>query len=340
MRDAMYSAIQKATIKEVAKQAGVSVSTVSHVINKTRYVEDDTAEKVLVAIKTLDYKPNILARSLKGKGTKTIGIVISDIRDSFFTDAVKSIESGANEQGFNVILCDAEGSVQRENSYIDILMCKGIDGLVFAPVDSEGEYADLVRSRLPVVQIDRMVRGLPFDFVGIDNLRCALEAVLHLIDHGFKKVGFIGYEKRYYTMDMRMRGYEEAILEKGLERRSLITSRSHGGTLIKDEIRKWLSAEKVDAVLCGNDDICFETLRAIDEIGLRIPDDVGVVTFDDVKWLQLLKSPVTAVRQPSAKIGASSLDLLIERIRNRTVQKARTLLLETRFLVRSSCGGH
>jgi LacI family transcriptional regulator len=332
--------MQKATIKEVAKQAGVSVSTVSHVVNKTRYVENETAEKVLSAIRILDYKPNILARSLKGKGTKTIGIVISDIRDSYFTDAVKAIESGANDQGFNVILCDAEGSIQRENSYIDILMRKGIDGLVFAPVDSEAEYTDLVRSGLPVVQIDRMIRGLPFDFVGIDNLKCALEAVHHLIDRGFKKVGFIGYEKRYYTMDMRMRGYEKAIMEKGLECRSLITSRSHGGTLIKDEIRNWLSTQNADAVLCGNDDICFETLRAIDEIGLRIPDDLGVVTFDDVKWLQLLKCPVTAVSQPSAKIGAAFLDLLIDRIRNGTVQKARTLLLETRFIVRCSCGGH
>ena len=130
--------LRHTTMKDVAKKAGLSISTVSHVINKTRFVERKTADKILRAITDLDYKPNIMARSLRGKGTKTIGIIISDIRDSFFSDAVKAIESHANIKGYNVILCDAEGNIEKENSYIDILLRKGIDGLIFAPVDMNG----------------------------------------------------------------------------------------------------------------------------------------------------------------------------------------------------------
>ena len=329
---------RNSTMKELARQAGVSVSTVSHVINKTRNVERKTEEKVLKTIIKLNYKPNILARSLKGKGTKTIGVLISDIRDTFFSDAVKSVESEANDEGYNVILCDAEGDYQKEAEYIDILLRKGIDGLIFAPVDRGGLYEELIRSKVPAVQIDRRIDGSQFDFVGIDNLKSAEHATVHLLDHGFKKIGFVGYERRYYTMEMRLKGYEKAVSDRGLERKSLITSRGHGGTIIKNEIKNWLFREKMEAVLCGNDDICFETLLALEELELGIPDDIGIVTFDDVKWLQFLKCPISAIRQPAGEIGSVSLHLLVERIKNKKETKTRVILLEAALVERKSCG--
>ncbi len=325
-------------MKDVALKAGVSISTVSHVINKTRFVERKTADRILKVIADLDYKPNIMARSLRGKGTKTIGIIISDIRDSFFSDAVKAIESHANKKGYTVILCDAEGNIEKENSYIDILLHKGIDGLILAPVDMNGPDKDFLKKSIPTVQIDRKMKNLKSDFVGIDNVKSAEKATYHLMDHGYKNIGFIGYEKRFYSLEKRFEGYRNAVKNRGFPVKFLITTKSHGGTIIKDEIKNWLSKEKIDAVLCGNDDICYETLVAIKELGLEIPGNIGIITFDDVKWFNYLKDPITSIYQPAEEIGGLAIDLLIDRIRHKMENNFKDLLLETKFIVRGSCG--
>ena len=245
------------TMKDVAALAKVSASSVSHVINKTRYVERKTKNRIRKAIAELNYKPNIIARSLKGKGTETIGIVISGIRDTFFSDVVKSIESCANRSGFNVILCDAEGTIKKENSYIDMLLRKGVDGLIIAPVDINGLSIELHPNMIPVVQIEGKMDDFEADFIGIDNIKSAEHTVVHLFNHGYKNIGYVGYENRFYSMQKRFEGYKKAIEQKGHKIQSLITTRSHNGVLIKKEIKNWLGNNIIDAVLCGNDDVCL-----------------------------------------------------------------------------------
>jgi LacI family transcriptional regulator len=328
------------TMKDVAARAGVSVSTVSHVINETRFVERKTKYLIRKAIKELNYKPNIIARSLKGKGTETIGTVISDIRDTFFADAIKSIESSANRGGFNVILCDAEGNIKKENAYIDMLLRKGVDGLIIAPVDINGLGIEVHPKTIPVVQIDRKMNGFDADFIGIDNEKSAERAVAHLIDHGYKNIGYIGYENRFYTMQKRFEGYKRAIENEGHKVQSLITTRSHNGVVIKKEIKSWLKNNVVDAVLCGNDDVCFETMAAVNELGLKIPDDLALLTFDDVKWFRFLNCPVTAIRQPSEEIGKLAVERLIRRISGKNNLNSRDFFLDTELIVRDSCGAH
>ncbi|MEE9306884.1 MAG: LacI family DNA-binding transcriptional regulator, partial [Spirochaetia bacterium] len=190
---------KKVTIKDVANRAGFSISTVSHVINETRFVEKSTKEKIQKAIEELNYRPNILARSLKGKGSKTIGVIISDLRQGFFAEVIKAIESRANQREFNVMLCDSEDDAEKEELDVDILLRKGIDGLIFAPVDTGQLFEELWLSELPCVQIDRKLQSAEADFVGIDNVRSAEQATLRLFDNGYDCVGFIGYGPEVYT---------------------------------------------------------------------------------------------------------------------------------------------
>lgn len=328
------------TMRDVAKMAGVSHTTVSHVVNKTRFVESDVRERVLQAIAALDYKPNVSARSLRGKGTSTIGVIISDIRDTFYSDAVSHIESYANGESYNVVLCDAEASVEKEQAYIEVLLHKGIDGLIIAPVDMSGSYDRLLRSGIPTVQVDRQVQGMPFPFVGIDNEASSASATKHLLEHGYRSIGFIGYEHRYYTMEKRLHGYQRAVGSATLPELVLVMKRAHGGEHARSQIHDWIDKHAPEAVLCGNDDICFEAHVAAERLGRRIPEDLALITFDDLRWFQFSSSPITAVRQPAAKIGEVAIRILLNAVKGRRKSQPREIFLHTELVIRSSCGKH
>ena len=329
---------KKVTIKDVAARCGYSVTTVSHVINKTRFVEETTRRKVLKAIEELGYKPNIIARSLKGKGSKTIGLIISDIREGFFSEIIKSIETTAFKEGYNVILCDSEEKVNEEKFYIDVLLQKGIDGLILSPVDSNAEFEDLLRHRIPIVQIDRMMSSLKTDFVGIDNLSSSRKAVQHLIAEGYKNIGFIGFEERVYTMNKRKEGYLQGIKDSGLS--PYVLHIPYAIDKYENLITDWIDKNsKIDSIVCGNENICYGVLNAAKKLNLIIPYDLGIVSFDDPKWFQFVYAPITAIAQPTDEIGRTAVKLLKERIENREAEEKselKTIFLEAPLKVRRS----
>ena len=330
---------KKVTMRDVANLAGFSVSTVSHVINKTRFVEEETRQKILQAIKELNYKPNILAQSLKGKGTQTIGVIIADIRQGFFAEVIKSIEFKANKKGYNVILCDAEDNVEEEQFYIDVLLRKGIDGLILAPVDIDIASDDLLSSKIPFVQIDRKSNQYEGDFIGIDNVKSAEIAAFHLIEQGYQRLGFIGYGKKLYTMKTRSDGFKNAAMERGLAHEVEIQELNYSEKNQQAPIKKWLlEHDDIDAVFCANDDICYAALGAIEEIGLNIPRDIGMVSCDDSRWFKYLKTPITALRQPTEEIGRLAVEVLLKRIQKTSNEAFQNILLNTRLIKRESCG--
>lgn len=328
---------KKVTIKDVAHRAGFSISTVSHVLNETRFVENSTREKIQKAIEELNYRPNILARSLRGKGSKTIGVVISDLRQGFFAEVVKAIDSRANQREFNVMLCDSEDDAKKGELDVDILLRKGIDGLVFAPVDTGQLFEQLWLSELPCVQIDRKLQSAEADFVGIDNVGSAEQATRRLFDNGYECVGFIGYGSEVYTMAMRFEGYRRAVASRGKEDLSLRIVNYNKADL-EQPIQKWLQQHPaVDAVLCGNDDICYATMTAVQKLEKSIPEDFGIISYDDIRWFSMLKCPVTAIRQPTDRIGTVAVDLLIDRIEGTLDEAPKDILLDAELIIRKSC---
>ncbi len=333
--------MKKSTIRDVAKKSGVSVSTVSHVINETRHVEEETRRRVLRAVKALDYTPNMFARSLKGKETKTLGVIISDIRDDFFSEITKAIESRANELGYSIILCDCEEDTDKESFSVGMLLRKGVDGIILAPVDeSAPPYLPGLRG-VPLVQIDRKCASLDADFFGIDNIAAASAAVEHLLSHGRRRIGFVGFETTLYTMSHRVEGFRRTLEKRGLWRPTDLLLIESRGDILCDPVRDWLAENRdIEALVCGNTNLCFAAMEALDDLGTPVPQGIAIVSFDDSKWLRFLRCPMTAIRQPTARIGRESLDRLLERITADGPLPARDFVLPFELVIRGSCGPH
>lgn len=318
----------------------MSTATVSHVINKTRYVEKDTEARVLEVIRRLNYSPNILAQGLRGKGTKTIGIIIADIRESFFANLVKSIESYLRKEYFSLILCDSEDTVRQEKTHLSLLLQKGVEGVIFAPINIHETYSLLQTSHIPVVQVDRKTYGLKSDYIGINNVQSAQIATEHLCGHGYTRIGFIGYNETVYTMKKRMEGYKAALSQRNMFDEHLIKIVNYSDHSMKESIKHWLLYRKIDAILCAVDEICYAALEAIEELGLHIPDDIGLISYDDSKWLKFLKTPVTVIRQPVEKMGRTAAETIIKRIQQSSKTDFLNIQLETELIIRGSCGNH
>ena len=332
---------KKSTMKEVAKCARVSISTVSHVINKTRHVDKETHDRVLGAIEKLNYAPNIFARGLRGKKIRVIGVIISDIRESFFAEVVKAIELTAHSEGYSVILCDSEDDPLKEQLHINTLIQNGVEGAIFAPVNNSTRvYDSIIPYKIKAIQIDRKVYGLPAGFVGINNKEITKKAMNHLFAHGFMNVGFVSYRTNVYTMEQRLLGYKMAAQLHNSSKRINVKFVQYNGTDNKEIIKSWLYQNKeIDSILCGNDNICHQVLRAVRELQYEIPKDMGVLSFDDSKWFKLITPSITAIRQPTSQIGKLATELLIAEIQNKikNYSQKENLILNAELIIRKSC---
>jgi len=322
-------------MKDVALAAGVSVTTVSHALNKTRNVESSTRDRILEAVKELCYEPNILARSLKGKGSRNLGIIIPDISESFFSEIVKAAERCAGEGGYNILLCDSEGRSDKEDLYISLLLKKGADGLIISPVDQNKEFLWRNHTDKPFVQIDRKVRKSGGNYIGIDNTAAAEIGTDLLVANGCHRIGFIGYGDGYSTMTERYKGYEQALRKANL---TPLSFRSSVKDVSREGLSDWLEKARPDGLVCTNEILSSLACLAAAELDLQIPDDLKVVGFDDARWLTLLKSPLTVVRQPTEQIGEIAVQKLIDSIEHSTCDTREDLILPCEIHVRRSCG--
>ncbi len=332
---------KKSTMKEVAKCAQVSISTVSHVINKTRHVDKETHDRVLEAIEKLNYAPNIFARGLRGKKIRVIGVIISDIRESFFAEVVKAIELTAHSEGYSVILCDSEDDPLKEQLHINTLIQNGVEGLIFAPVNNSTRvYDSVIPHKIKAIQIDRKVYGLPVGFVGINNMEITKKAMNHLFAHGFMNVGFVSYQTNVYTMEQRLLGYKMATQLHNSSKKINVKFIQYSDSDNKEIIKSWLYQNKeIDSILCGNDNICYQVLRAVRELQYEIPKDMGVLSFDDSKWFKLVTPSITAIRQPTNQIGKLATELLIAEIQNKikNYSQKENHILNAELIIRKSC---
>jgi len=332
---------KKSNMKAVAECAHVSISTVSHVINKTRNVNKETNDRVLEAIEKLNYTPNIFARGLRGKKIRVIGVIISDIRESFFSEVVKAIELTAYGEGYSLILCDSEDDPLKEQLYINILLQNGIEGVIFAPVNnSTNAYNSIIPHKIQAIQIDRKIDSLPIDFVGIDNVEITKKAMNHLFSHGFMNVGFVSYQANVYTMEQRLLGYKLAVQLHNSSKKINVKFIQYNGSDNKEIIKSWLYQNKeIDSILCGNDNIGYQVLRAIKELQYEVPKNIGILSFDDSKWFKLYTPPITAIRQPTKQIGRLATELLIAEMQNKIKNYSRkeNHILNAELIIRKSC---
>jgi DNA-binding LacI/PurR family transcriptional regulator len=335
---------RKPTQLDVAKKAGVSQTTVSHILNNSLAVSipDETRQRVLQAIQELDYVPNRTARNLRGRVAKTVGVVISDIQNPFFTSVVRGIEKVLVEADFILLLCNSDEDPEREKIHLSTLRSEGVDGIILASTRSDSEsYHQLLNSCTPLVGIDRTSEKLDMDVVSVTNSRGAFSAVSHLSDLGHKRIGLIVGPRQLSTSRERLEGYEEAVQARNLVKSSDLIqysdSRQPGGY---KAIQALLDLpEPPTAVLVTNNLMTLGTLQAIHERNLIIPDQIAIVGFDDMSWSTSLQPPLTAVAQPAYELGIAAAQLLLDRLKEPD-RPFRHIVLETQLIIRASSGSH
>jgi len=326
------------TILQVAKKAGVSPTTVSHVINKTRFVSEEVIERVQAAMDELGYQPNALARSLRRGETHTLGLILPDSANPFFAEIGRSIEVEAFQYGYSVILCNAEGDAQKEMLYTDVLSKKQVDGMIFVATGEESDSVQiLLRQRLPLVLVDRQLPGVEADSVLTDNRQGGVLAANHLAGAGHRSFGCVTGPSFLTPSAERVTGFLDTLGQAGFPPSEVKQVRGdfHPKSGYEGGLELLAGAMRPTAVFCCNDMMAIGLYRAADELGLRIPEDVAVVGFDDIDLSSYLTPPLTSVSQPKTEIGRAAIQLLLNRIRNRELP-AQRVILDTHLVVRKS----
>lgn len=331
-------------VKDIAREADVSTATVSRVLNNKTNVSPELRARVLAAVRQLGYEPNVLARSLRVRQTLTIGTLVSDITNPFFAEVVRGIEDSAHQQGFSLILCNSEEDPEKERNYLRLLRSKRVDGIIFSV--SGPDHRDVLRtieSGIPVVFADRRHDAVSADAVLTRNAEGARQAVLHLAWHGYRRIAIIAGPTALTTGAERLAGYRQAIEEAGLPFHEELIKVSdfslEGGRRAASELLQLDSPP--DAIFASNNLMTTGALQVLNEQGIRIPQQVGVIGFDDMPWAALLTPPLTVVAQPAYELGVAAANLLFQRLGSGSQGEAVELRLETKLIRRGSCGcGH
>lgn len=330
--------MEKTTISTVAKKAGVSTATVSRVMNKSNLVTEETKEKVVKAIEELNYKPSSLARSLRLQKTKTIGLIVSNILNPFYTSIVRGMEDRANNTEYNIILCNSDEDTQKEIKYIDTLVSKNIDGLIISCTGSKIDYYSHI-GKTPIVFLDRRpcyINQSPFGTILVDNIDGSKKAVSHLFENGFTRVGIITGSETQTTGKERLEGYKLAHSKAGKKiDPNLIKVGNFLGSDAYKLAKGLLIDEKVDSIFSTNNRILLGVIQAINELNLQIPTEIGIVTFDEIEWLKYFSPSITSVEQPTNEIGKKAVDLLLEQIHNKNFT-GKEIVLEVKLNIRKS----
>jgi LacI family transcriptional regulator len=309
-----------ATIRDVAKRADVSVGTVSNVLAGSESVSPERRAKVMAAIEALDYQPNYIARSLKARRTKTLGLIISNITNPFFPQLARGAEEAAFQGGYLLITFNTDDRVEREQQVLSLLRSRRVDGvlLVVAP-SPENDVSHILKtseSGIPIVCLDRMPPGLALDSVSIDNVAAAQLCVRHLISRGHRRIGIITGGLSLQTARDRLEGYKAALQDAGIEpERALIVEgnfRSQSGYRLGKDLL--LRRNPPTAIFSSNGMMTVGLIQALNETGMRCPGDIAVVSFDDLPFADVFQPHLTSLIQPAYQIGYDGSQLMIQKL--------------------------
>jgi LacI family transcriptional regulator len=338
---AIRSLLMNMTIKDVASKAGVSVTTVSHVINKTRFVSEELVERVLAAMQELNYHPNTLARSLRMGETKTIGLIIPDNSNPFFAEISRTVEDIGFERGYSVFLCNSDGLVEKEAAYINMLITKQVDGVVYIPAsDSQNHLLGLSARGIPVVVVDRDMPYLDADVVLIDNEQGGYDATRYLLELGHKKIACITGPSQLTPSAARVEGYQRALQEASQPVRSEYILpgdfRARGGETAMNNLLKL--PETPTAVFSCNDMMAIGALRALRKNNIKVPQQISIIGFDDIDIAAEIVPALTTVAQPAVDLATCAADLLIARLKkDQAPTEYKRRVLDARLVIRDSC---
>lgn len=335
---------KKTSLKDIAKKVGVSTATVSYVLSKGKEskVSEAVSKKVKEAAKELNYQPNQIAKSLKSGKTYTIGLIVADISNPFFSHIARIIEDEAAHLNYNVIFGSSDEKAEKSDNLIQFLINRQVDGFIIAPAEgSEKQIQALKDQDIPFVLIDRYFPEIPSNYVVIDNYKAAYQGVSRLIKTGNKKIAIIAYSTSLQHMCERVKGYKQALLENQLEYRENwvkeIDFTSIEGEMKTTLDEMLLSEEPIDAIFFATNTLAVHGLKYIDKLKLKVPNDVAIVSFDEGEAFDFYYCPLTYLKQPLGEFGKQSVRILTEHIANGEL-KQEHVQLDAELIIRKSCG--
>ncbi|HEY7045700.1 MAG TPA: LacI family DNA-binding transcriptional regulator [Jatrophihabitantaceae bacterium] len=327
---------------DIAREANVSQSTVSRVINNNPRISEATRQRVKKAMETLGYSPNAAARTLITGRSNLIGLVVSNITNPFYPEVIEAVVSTAAEYDYNVILCNTQESRELQTAYLELLIEHQVDGAILTSslLDSQQLLDDVGFGRIPLVMVNRSVHGAPVDTVRLDNDAAGRMVAKHLLQLGHRNLAFVGGLAETSTDSMRLKGFRTTLADAGTDLpddhvvHGAFTEAS-GYALTRDLLAL---PDRPTALFCADDLIALGAMNAVLDAGLRIPDDVAVVGVDDVPAASLRQVGLTTVRQPASDMGSRAVKLLLERVKGGPDGEPIEIVLRPKLIVRRTCG--
>jgi LacI family transcriptional regulator len=327
------------TLKDIAIRAGVSVNTVSRALRNKPDINDETKKRIIEIAERLGYTPNVLAKSLRSKKSKTIGVVIADISSPFYSNVVKGIEDGAQEKGYSIILSNTDEQYKKEEKAVQVLLEKRIDGLLITPVQEENrDILDLKEKGIPLVLVGRHFDNIQTNYIVTEDIIGGFLATEHLIKKGHRRILHINGPMHISSASERLAGYKRALLEYGLEYDQRLV---RGNTVEMEEankLTKKIISEGFNftAIFAYADVLALGAMHALSEAKLRIPDDIAVVGYDDIEFARISHPPLTTVRIPRYRLGKKAINLLVEKIIKKGSRKLHQVVIKPELVIRES----
>jgi LacI family transcriptional regulator len=330
-----------ASVKDVAALAGVSLGTVSNVLNRPHVVADATRQRVLDAIVSLGFVRNEHARQLRAGSSRSLGYVVLDASNPFFTDVARGVEEAAQAAGLSVYLCNSNQDPEREASYLDLLLEQRVQGVLITPVGGSGDrLAALAERGMPVILVDRGAPGSKLCSVAVDDVVGGELAVAHLVDAGHERIGFVGGPFSLPQVSDRHVGALRAI---GMGTLSVIETEHltvAEGKRATEQLIAMPVQQRPTAVFCGNDLLALGLLQQLTRHGIDVPGDIAIVGYDDIAFAEAAAVPLSSVRQPRHELGVAAAELLLDEVEHGADHRHRQVVFAPELIIRASSAPH
>jgi LacI family transcriptional regulator len=336
---------ESVTIKDIGKALGLSTSTVSRALRDSYEISPETKKLVLECAEKLNYRPNPIALSLKERKTRSIGVVVCEIANSFFSQVINGIESVAYDKGYNVIISQSHESYDREMVDLQFLSSRGVDGILISVSTETSDYEhirNLHEKGLPIVLFDRIAPGIDTHVIIVDNFKGAYEATEHLVQNGYKKIAAICTSEFLSITSERLAGYKEALNSNGIKIRNEYIKHCFYGGMIFSEVEEAINQlmtlpDPPDAVIALSDKLTLGSVKTFKRRGVTIPQDIALVGFSNSDFAEIADPPLTIVRQPALEMGKAATELLLRLIESkRPVTEFEKRVLSPEFIIRES----
>lgn len=330
------------SIKDIAKEAGVSTATVSRVLNGSDKVKKSTARRVLDVVDSMNYRLDHVARRMKKKPTDSLvlGLIITDIGNPFFSNVAKGVENVAHKNKHILMICNTNESPEKEKLFLNSMISEKVSGVVIVPTSGNDQFLNsLVSEGFPMVMVDRLIKNLNVDSVSLNNEAGGYQATQQLIKNGHKRIGIICGIRGMSNTEGRLEGYRKALNEAGIKvSKDYVVHGNYIESDGREALKKLLTLKKPPtAVFSTNNLMTLGCIKELYSRKLSIPDDIGIIGFDDSTWAEALIPPLTTVKQPGYELGVNAAELLIKRLSNWNAHKI-DVVLNPELIIRESCG--